>query len=76
MGENIYKWYDHEGINLQNIQMAHSAQYKKELIYMYVCVYIYMYIYIYMCVCVYIYIYIYIWAHAAQYKKIQPNQKI
>ena len=26
MGENIYKWIDQHGINLQNTQTAHAAQ--------------------------------------------------
>ena len=30
MGENICKWCDWQGINLQNIQTAHAAQYKKK----------------------------------------------
>ena len=29
MGENIYKQSDRQGINLQNIQTAHAAQYPK-----------------------------------------------
>ena len=29
MGENIYKWRNLKGINLQNIQRAHVAQYQK-----------------------------------------------
>ena len=28
MGENICKWHSRLGINLQNIQTAHSAQYQ------------------------------------------------
>ena len=27
--ENICKWYDQQGINFQNIQMAYTAQYQK-----------------------------------------------
>ena len=27
MGENIYKWSNWQGINLQNIQTAHAAKY-------------------------------------------------
>ena len=30
MGENICKWSDRQGINLQNIQIVHAAQYKKK----------------------------------------------
>ena len=30
MGENIYKWSNWKGINLQNIQIAHAAQKKKK----------------------------------------------
>ena len=30
MGEDICKWSDQQGINLQNIQTAHAAQYQKE----------------------------------------------
>ena len=30
MGENIYKWCDQQGMNLQNIQMAHEVQYQKQ----------------------------------------------
>ena len=29
MRENMYKWYNQQGISLQNIQIAHVAQYKK-----------------------------------------------
>ena len=29
LGENICKWRDQQGINLQNIQTAHAAQYQK-----------------------------------------------
>ena len=29
MGENICKQSDQQGINLQNIQIAHAAQYEK-----------------------------------------------
>ena len=29
MGENICKWCDWQGINLQNLQTAHIAQYQK-----------------------------------------------
>ena len=29
-GENICKWWDRQGINLQNIQTAHAALYKKK----------------------------------------------
>ena len=29
MGENICKWWDWQEINLQNIQIAHAAQYQK-----------------------------------------------
>ena len=29
MGENIYKWSNWWGINLQNIQTAHVSQYQK-----------------------------------------------
>ena len=29
MGENICKWSDQQAVNLQNIQTAHAAQYKK-----------------------------------------------
>ena len=29
MGENICKWSDQQGINFQNIQTAHAAQYQK-----------------------------------------------
>ena len=29
MGENIFKWSNWQGINLQNIQAAHAAQYQK-----------------------------------------------
>ena len=29
MGENICKWSDWQGISLQNIQTAHTAQYQK-----------------------------------------------
>ena len=29
MGENICKWCDQHGINLQNLQTAHAAQYQK-----------------------------------------------
>ena len=28
-GENICKWCDQQGINFQNIQTAHTAQYQK-----------------------------------------------
>ena len=31
MGENICKQCDQQGINLQNIQTPHVAQYKKQL---------------------------------------------
>ena len=30
MGENICKWSNRQGINLQNIQIAHAAQYQKK----------------------------------------------
>ena len=30
MRENIYKWSDRQGINLQNTQTAHAAQYEKK----------------------------------------------
>ena len=30
MGGNIYKWSDRQGINLQDIQTAHAAQYEKK----------------------------------------------
>ena len=30
MGENICKWTDQQGINLQDIQTAHAAQYQKK----------------------------------------------
>ena len=30
MGENIYEWCGQEGINFQNIQTTHAAQYKKK----------------------------------------------
>ena len=26
MGENIYKWCDWQGVNIQNIQAAHTTQ--------------------------------------------------
>ena len=26
MGENIYKWWDWQGLNFQNIQIAHTTQ--------------------------------------------------
>ena len=29
MGENIYKWSNWQGINLQNIETVHAAQLKK-----------------------------------------------
>ena len=29
MGENIRKWSDQQGINFQNTQKAHTAQYQK-----------------------------------------------
>ena len=29
MGENICKWYDQQGVNFQNIQIAHTTQYRK-----------------------------------------------
>ena len=29
MGENICKWSDQQGINIQNTQTAHAAQYQK-----------------------------------------------
>ena len=29
MGENICKWSDQQGINFQNLQAAHAAQYQK-----------------------------------------------
>ena len=29
MGENICKWSNRQGINFQNIQTAHAAQYQK-----------------------------------------------
>ena len=29
MGENICKWYDRQGLNLQNIQTAHTTQQQK-----------------------------------------------
>ena len=29
MGENIFKLCDQQGLNIQNIQIAHTAQYKK-----------------------------------------------
>ena len=29
MRENTYKWYNQEGISLQNLQIAHVAQNKK-----------------------------------------------
>ena len=29
MGENICKWSDQQGISLQNIQIAHAAQYQE-----------------------------------------------
>ena len=27
MGENICRWYDRQGISLQNLQTAHAAKY-------------------------------------------------
>ena len=30
MGESIHKWYNLQGINIQNIQTAHTAQYQKQ----------------------------------------------
>ena len=30
MGENICKWCDLQGINFQNIQTAHTTQYKRK----------------------------------------------
>ena len=30
MGENICKWWDWQGINLQNIQITHAAQYQRK----------------------------------------------
>ena len=30
MWENICKWYDGQGVNLQNIQRDHTTQYKKK----------------------------------------------
>ena len=30
MGDNIGRWYNPQGINLQNIQTAHAVQYKKQ----------------------------------------------
>ena len=30
MGENICKWSGWQGINLQNIETAHAAQYEKK----------------------------------------------
>ena len=29
MGENICKWCKQQGVNLQNLQIAHVAQYQK-----------------------------------------------
>ena len=29
MGENICKWYDQQGANIQNIWMAHTTQYQQ-----------------------------------------------
>ena len=29
MGENVYKWYNLQGVNNQNIQTAHTTQYQK-----------------------------------------------
>ena len=31
MGESIHKWYNLQGINIQNIQTAQAAQYKKKI---------------------------------------------
>ena len=28
MGENIWKWCDWQGVNIQNIQTAHTTQYQ------------------------------------------------
>ena len=28
-GENTYKWYDWQGLNFQNIQIAHKTQQQK-----------------------------------------------
>ena len=30
MGENICKWCDQQGLNFQNIQTAHTAQYQNK----------------------------------------------
>ena len=30
MGENICKWWDQQGTNLQYTQIAHAAQYQKQ----------------------------------------------
>ena len=30
LGENICKWCSQQGLNLQNIQTAHAAQYQKK----------------------------------------------
>ena len=29
-GENIYKWWDQQRLNFQNIQIAHTTQYQKK----------------------------------------------
>ena len=29
LGENICKWYNRQGLNFQNIQMAHTTQWQK-----------------------------------------------
>ena len=28
MAENIYKWWDQQGLNFQNVQIAHTTQYQ------------------------------------------------
>ena len=33
MGENIYKWWDWQGLNFQNIQIAHTTQCQKNKIF-------------------------------------------
>ena len=30
VGESICKWYDQQGVNIQNIQTAHTTQYQKK----------------------------------------------
>ena len=32
MGDNIHKWYDQQGVNIQNIQTGHTAKYQQTVL--------------------------------------------